>query len=97
MLSEPNQGPAQSQHAITSAEKKATRLQERLEALSEHQEAERAVNKNTARLRALRLAKEAEDRAEMVLNGLSAPKARQGRKLLDGRRKQKSQPTEKSK
>ncbi len=34
-----------------------------LKALSEQEEAERAVNENTARLRTLRLAKEAEDRA----------------------------------
>jgi hypothetical protein len=45
------------------AQKKAVRLQERLDALNEHEEAERAVDKNTVRLRALRLAKEAEDRA----------------------------------
>ena len=34
-----------------------------LKVLSEREEAERVVDENTARLRALRLAKEAEDRA----------------------------------
>ena len=47
------------------AEDRETALQKRRsKALSEQEEAERAVNENTARLRALRLAKEAEEQAE---------------------------------
>ncbi len=64
MLREPDSDTERSQRAKANAEKKAARLQERLEALSEHEEAERAVDENTVRLRALRLAKEAEDRAK---------------------------------
>jgi hypothetical protein len=46
------------------AENRFAALERRqLKVLNEHEEAERAVDENTARLRALRLAKEAEDRA----------------------------------
>jgi len=46
------------------AENRFAALEKRqLKVLSEQEEAERAINENTARLRALRLAKEAEDRA----------------------------------
>ena len=46
------------------AETRFAALEKRqLKVLSEQEEAERAINENTARLRALRLAKEAEDRA----------------------------------
>ena len=47
----------QAENRFAALEKRQTRV------LSEHEEAERAVDENTARLRALRLAKEAEDRA----------------------------------
>ncbi len=63
MPGEADSDTERSQRAKANAEKKAARLQEKLEALSEHKEAERAINENTVRLRALRLAKEAEDRA----------------------------------
>ncbi len=47
------------------AENRFAALEKRqLKVLSEQEEAERAVDENTARLRALRLAKEAEDRAK---------------------------------
>ncbi len=47
------------------AENRFAALEKRqLKVLSEQEEAERAISENTARLRALRLAKEAEDRAE---------------------------------
>ena len=46
------------------AETRFAALEKRqLKVLSKQEEAERAINENTARLRALRLAKEAEDRA----------------------------------
>ena len=63
MPQDPDSDAERSQRAKANAEKKAVRLQERLDALSEHEEAVRAVDENTVRLRALRLAKEAEDRA----------------------------------
>lgn len=48
----------QAENRFAALEKRQTRV------LSEQEEAERAVDENTARLRALRLAKEAEDRAK---------------------------------
>ena len=62
MLRESDSDTERSQRAKANDEKRAARLQEKLEALSEHEEAERAINENTVRLRALRLAKQAEDR-----------------------------------
>ena len=47
----------------TRAENRFAALEKRqLKVLSEQEEAERSINENTARLKALRLAKEAEDR-----------------------------------
>ena len=47
------------------AENRFAALEKRqLKVLSQQEEAERAVDENTARLRALRLAKEAKDRAK---------------------------------
>ena len=47
------------------AENRFAALEKRqLKVLSEQEEAEREINENMARLKALRLAKEAEDRAE---------------------------------
>ena len=48
---------SQAENRFAALEKQQTRV------LSEQEDAERAVDENTARLRALRLAKEAEDRA----------------------------------
>ena len=64
MQPKPDSDTERSQRAKATAEKKAAQLQERLEAFNEHEEAVRAVDENTVRLRALRLAKEAEDRAK---------------------------------
>ena len=66
MPREPDSDTERSQGAKANAAKKAARLQERLEAVSEHEAAERAINENTVRLRALRLAKEAKDPAKKL-------------------------------
>ena len=49
--------------------------------LSEQEEAVRAVNENTARLKALRLAKEAKDRAEKLAEAVGTGKRAVGRSV----------------
>jgi hypothetical protein len=58
--------------------KKAQRKEEGIVAWSDHQVASQAVRDKTARLRALRLAKEIADRAAQVDIGKRAPRRRAG-------------------
>ena len=63
----------------TAAFKKAQRKEEGIAAWSDHQMASEAVRDKTARLRALRLAKDVADKAAEVDIGKPAPRRRAGK------------------